>query len=152
MESERAIIEKGLFKSAIRFADENPICFLATVEDDQPRVRAMGFWFSDATGFYFQTGTTKEMTQHIATNAKVEVIFYKPGDKSGRTLRIAGVAEFVEDPEIKRRCVQERPFLKEIGIDFDSKQLVIIRIPKGNLHFWNWDQNFEPKFLVEFGN
>ena len=26
----------------VKFANENPMCYLATVEGDQPRVRAMG--------------------------------------------------------------------------------------------------------------
>jgi pyridoxamine 5'-phosphate oxidase len=40
-------------QDAIRFANENPVCFLATVEKDQPRVRALAFWYADETGFYF---------------------------------------------------------------------------------------------------
>jgi pyridoxamine 5'-phosphate oxidase len=150
MDSERAIIEKGLYTSAIRFSDENPICFFTTLEGDQPRVRAMGFWFSDETGFYFQSGSAKELVKHIGINPKVEVIFYKPGDRSGRTLRIAGKAEFVEDEQLKKRCIEERPFLKQTGIGYKDSHLVILRIPKGNLHFWNWDQNLEPKFYVAF--
>jgi pyridoxamine 5'-phosphate oxidase len=33
----------------IRFTNENPICYLATAENDQPRVRVLGFWFADET-------------------------------------------------------------------------------------------------------
>ena len=47
--------------TCIEFANENKMCcYLATLENDQPRVRAMQFWFADQTGFYFQTGTIKE--------------------------------------------------------------------------------------------
>jgi uncharacterized pyridoxamine 5'-phosphate oxidase family protein len=44
----------------IKFANENPTCYLATVENDQPRVRALGFWYADRSGFYFQTAVMKE--------------------------------------------------------------------------------------------
>jgi len=47
-------------QDCIKFTNENPICYLATVECDQPRVRALGFWFADETGFYFQTASIKE--------------------------------------------------------------------------------------------
>lgn len=30
-------------QDCIKFTNENPICYVATVENDQPRVRALGF-------------------------------------------------------------------------------------------------------------
>lgn len=47
-------------KDCIKFANETPVCYLATVEGDQPRVRALGFWFADESGFYFQIGAMKD--------------------------------------------------------------------------------------------
>ena len=41
-------------QDCIKFTNENPICSLATVDNDQPRVRMLGFWFADETGFYFR--------------------------------------------------------------------------------------------------
>jgi pyridoxamine 5'-phosphate oxidase len=43
------------FKDCVDFANETKTCYLATVEGDQPRVRALGMWYADETGFYFQT-------------------------------------------------------------------------------------------------
>jgi uncharacterized pyridoxamine 5'-phosphate oxidase family protein len=34
-------------QDCIKFANANSICSLATVENDQPRVRILGFWFAD---------------------------------------------------------------------------------------------------------
>ena len=48
------------FKDCIKFANETPVCYLATADGDQPRVRALGFWFADETGFYFQIGAVKD--------------------------------------------------------------------------------------------
>jgi uncharacterized pyridoxamine 5'-phosphate oxidase family protein len=31
-------------QDCIQFATQNPICFLATIEGDQPRVRALALW------------------------------------------------------------------------------------------------------------
>ena len=68
-------------EDCIDFANENPICFLATAEENQPRVRALGFWFADKTGFYFQTSTTKNFYRHLKDNPLTEVCFYKHKDK-----------------------------------------------------------------------
>jgi len=37
----------------IKFATENPICFVATADGDQPRVRTLALWFASEGGFYF---------------------------------------------------------------------------------------------------
>ena len=42
------------FEECIKFANENPVSWVATVENDQPRVRALGMWFADERGYYFQ--------------------------------------------------------------------------------------------------
>jgi pyridoxamine 5'-phosphate oxidase len=34
----------------IKFASENPVCFLATYENNQPRVRGLLMWFADHNG------------------------------------------------------------------------------------------------------
>ena len=46
-------------QDCIQFTNENKLCYLATSEDNQPHVRALGFWFADESGFYFQTGSIK---------------------------------------------------------------------------------------------
>jgi pyridoxamine 5'-phosphate oxidase len=56
----------------IRFSNENPICYLAATEHDQPRVRALGFWFADEPGFYFQTGSVKEFPHLPEKNPETE--------------------------------------------------------------------------------
>ncbi len=47
------------FDDCVKFATENSTCYLATVEGDQPRVRAVGIWRADKTGFYFGTTDKK---------------------------------------------------------------------------------------------
>jgi hypothetical protein len=47
------------FDECIRFATEHSICAVATVDDDQPRVRMLGMWFAANEGFYFSTAKVK---------------------------------------------------------------------------------------------
>jgi uncharacterized pyridoxamine 5'-phosphate oxidase family protein len=139
------------YKDCLKFANENPIAWIATVEKDQPRVRAFGMWFADETGFYFQTGTMKEIVTQLQANPKVEFAFYQPDDMTGTMLRICGKAEFLDDLELKEKVINDRPFLKELGMTPQDERLVVFRISQGEAHFWNWENNLKPKEIIKFG-
>jgi pyridoxamine 5'-phosphate oxidase len=137
-------------KDCIEFANENPICFLATDDNGQPRVRALGFWFADGTGFYFQTSSMKELSKQISHHPKVEACYYKTGTTAGKMLRIAGEIEFVTDRKYKEKALIDRPFLKEMGLTPDSKELILFKIAHGKAHFWTLENNLKPKEMIEF--
>jgi pyridoxamine 5'-phosphate oxidase len=135
----------------INFANENKLCFLATSVDDQPRVRALGFWFADESGFYFQTGSIKAFYNELKSNPKTEVCFIKPGNLGEtKTMRISGKVEFVDDSSLKERIINERPFLKNFGLTASSPGLIIFKIPHGQAHFWTMENNLKPKEIIEF--
>jgi uncharacterized pyridoxamine 5'-phosphate oxidase family protein len=134
-------------QDCILFTNENPICYLATVEGDQPRVRALGFWFADETGFYFQTGSIKELTHQLEKNPKAEACFYK---SEGAMLRIAGKVEFVNDKALKEKAFKDRPFLKSFGWTAESPELIIFRIAHGEAHFWTMEDNLKAKEIIRF--
>ncbi|MDP4266551.1 MAG: pyridoxamine 5'-phosphate oxidase family protein [Bacteroidota bacterium] len=137
-------------QDCIKFTNENPICYLATAENDQPRVRALGFWFADETGFYFQTGGVKEFYSQLVKNPKTEVCFFKQENMIGTMLRIAGKVEFLNDIKFKEKAMNDRPFLKSFGLTAQSPELIIFRIPHGQAHFWTMETNFAPKEIIEF--
>jgi len=134
----------------VRFANENPVCYLATSVDGQPFVRALGIWFADETGFYFQTSTVKEIPQQLELNPKAEVCFYKHEGAIGTMLRVTGETEFIDDPAKKEKVLNDRPFLKQFGLTADSPRLVIFRIAHGKAHFWTMENNLKPKDYIEF--
>jgi uncharacterized pyridoxamine 5'-phosphate oxidase family protein len=123
---------------------------LATVEDDQPRVRAMGFWFADETGFYFQTGAIKELSKQILKNPKVEVCFYKHEGMTGTMLRIAGSVEILDDIKLKEKVFKDRPFLRSLGLSMEKPGLVMFKISHGQAHFWTMATNLKPKEIISF--
>ena len=139
------------FGDCIKFASENPIAWIATVEKDQPRVRAFGMWFADETGFYFQTATIKEIVAQLQTNPKVEFAFYQPDDMTGTMLRVSGEVEFLDDLKLKEKVIKDRPFLLELGMTPQDERLIIFRVAKGEAHFWNWESNLMPKDIIKFG-
>jgi pyridoxamine 5'-phosphate oxidase len=137
-------------KDCIKFANENPICSLATTENNQPRVRILGFWFADETGFYFQTSTIKEIPHQLEKNSKTEVCFYKHEGMIGIMLRVSGEVEFLSDKKIKEKAISDRPFMKNFGITSDSPKLVIFRIGHGQAHFWTMENNLKSKEFIDF--
>ena len=118
-----------------KFANENPACYLATIEGDQPRVRAMGMWYADETGFYFQTQSVKALYKQIQENDKVEVYYCTPD--FSRVMRISGRVKPIEDIELRRKCIEERPFIKEMGItNPEDPLLAVFQLYTGEAYFW----------------
>jgi uncharacterized pyridoxamine 5'-phosphate oxidase family protein len=138
------------FQDCIQFANENKVCYLATAESNQPRVRALGFWFADESGFYFQTGDMKSLYHQLRANPKTEVCFYRHEGMIGTMLRISGEVEFLEDLKLKERVLLERPFLKSYGLTINNPGLIIFRITHGLAHFWTMENNLKPKHFICF--
>ncbi|MDD1718296.1 MAG: pyridoxamine 5'-phosphate oxidase family protein, partial [Methanoregulaceae archaeon] len=82
------------FDEYLKFANENPVTYVATMDGDQPRVRAFALWFADKTGFYYHTGTTKDVYRQLVTNGKVELCFFSTSPPpAGRMMRVTGKVE-----------------------------------------------------------
>ncbi len=126
------------------FLQTNPVCYLATVEGDQPRVRGMMLYKADPTGLLFHTGSMKELCQHMKLNPKVEVCFAS----QDMQVRIAGMAEFVDDLELKKQIAEDRPFMKpwleQHGFDF----LAVFRVVNCQAAVWTMTTNLEPTHYI----
>ena len=103
-------------QECIQFATDNPICFIATADGNQPRVRTLALEFANENGFYFATLSTKQLCRQIKANPKVEVCFYNhPTDlMQARQMRLTGKMEPVPDPELQQRVAGEGAFLEEL--------------------------------------
>jgi len=127
------------------FANQNPSCWLATSEDNQPRVRGMLLWFADETGFYYHTAMSKNLYQQIQQNPKAEAAFIRNADKPNfEMLRVTGTIEILEDKELENRLYKERPWVitnkKNAGIDAG---VAIFRITKGTAYIWSMVYNLK---------
>jgi len=122
----RIVNKEGImdFKEYVNFANENRTCYLATVDGDQPRVRCLGMWYADETGFYFQAQTVKNMCRQLLKNPKVEV-YFNAKDFS-RVMRMYGNVRFIEDRGVRERCIQERPFVNNFGITEPDNPLLAV--------------------------
>ena len=117
----------------------------------------MGLYFADDTGFYFQTESVKALNKQLEKNKKIEVIFHStaPGPDSGKVMRVSGEVEFIDDIVIRTRILEEKPFLKGLGITKpEDPLLVIFQIYKGEAYFWTMANNMKESEIerTKFGN
>ncbi|MFH1784003.1 MAG: pyridoxamine 5'-phosphate oxidase family protein [bacterium] len=134
------------FQDCIKFANENCFCHLATMDEDQPRVRMFELWFADKGGFYFHTTSTKRVIKQMHRNPKVEVCFYNKNGPAnvGTMMRIAGEVEFVGDLEVRAKLLDEKPFLNALGTGESSDpMLTVFRIHTGEAYFWTMEDNMK---------
>lgn len=66
-------------KEVIDFFDEVNIFYIATCEDDQPRVRPFGHLLYNQGKFYINTGRYKRFYQQVNKNPKVELCSFNKG-------------------------------------------------------------------------
>lgn len=133
------------FNDCIKFANEHPLCYLATMDGDQPHVRGFLLWYADETGFYFHTADSKNVFKQLKVNPRLEVCFFVPEryPDLGIMLRVAGQVKFIEDTQVKQRLLEERPFLKEMASGPDDPKLSVFQIYTGSAYFWRIENNLK---------
>ena len=98
------------------FLKECGVFYLATVEDDQPRVRPFGVVEIYDNHLYIQTGKKKNVSKQIAKNPKVEICAYK----DGKWLRISGVLKRDDRVETKKALLDKNPHLRKMYDENDD--------------------------------
>ncbi len=132
-------------QDCIEFATGNPVCYLATADGDQPRVRTWLLWYADESGFYFVPMSTKEVTKQLKQNPKAELCFYNNAADAAnwKQLRVTGEVEFLEDEETLEKAYQNRSFVDDM-VGYSVRSLVRpFRIATGEAHFWTAADNLK---------
>ena len=136
--------------SYIKFANENPISYLATTDGTQPRVRGFQLWYADKTGLYYSSAAAKEIINQLKENPKVEICFFKSKTKDMQQMRVSGTVQFIDDLEMKKKLLDARPFLKKAGLTPENPGLVLFKVAKCTAHFWTFETGNQPKKFVSF--
>jgi uncharacterized pyridoxamine 5'-phosphate oxidase family protein len=98
--------------------------YLATVEDEQPRVRPFGTISMFDGKLYIQTGKAKDVSKQIRANPKIEICAFD-GEK---WIRVQAAA--VEDTrrEAKQHMLDDYPQLKDrYSADDDNTQVLYLK-------------------------
>ena len=107
-----------------QFLDEAQTYFLATVEDDQPRVRPFGTALVYDGRFYIQTSKAKKVSKQIQSNPKVELCAFK----DGTWLRLSGELVNDDNRDVKVAMLEKSPNLAQMyDADDDKMQMLYFR-------------------------
>jgi pyridoxamine 5'-phosphate oxidase len=131
----------------LQFLNANPLCHLATADGNQPRVRGMMMYKTDAKGIVFHTGNFKDLYRQLTQNPRVEICFHSP-DMS-KQVRVCGTVEFVDNLDLKKEIVAARPFLKPWLEKHGYEMLIVFRVTRCQAAVWSMETNFEPTKYVE---
>ncbi|MCF7958966.1 MAG: pyridoxamine 5'-phosphate oxidase family protein [Phycisphaerae bacterium] len=128
----------------LKFINENPEFFLATCEENEPRVRAMCLYQADDEGIFFNTSKDKSLYRQLAKNPSVEMCFY---DGERIQVRIRGKAQLtVEEGYKEQMCLktpQMRPFIMDGGI-------VVFRLTEARAKVWKMSSDHIPRLMSNF--
>ena len=131
----------------LKFCNDHPASFFATLEGDQPRVRGMALVRADEKGLLYQTADAKDIWKQLVRNPKVEVSFNDL--EAGIQVRITGTIEVFEDQALKEEILTMRPFLKPFVDTQGWGPIKVFRITKGTAYVWTREKNFAPKEFIE---
>lgn len=94
----------------LKFLKDAETYYLATVEDDQPRVRPFGTAHVFEGKLYIQTGKVKDVSKQLHQNPKAEICAFK----SGEWLRVSG--KLIEDDrnEARQSMLDAYPSLQKM--------------------------------------
>ena len=130
----------------LEFLNANPICYLATSENNRPHVRALGMIRADEKGMLFQTVEGKDLPKQLQQNPEVEVCFF---DREKNTqVRVQGKAALVNDLELKKEIVEKRPFLKPWVEKNGFDPIFVFRVLDCTALVWTMATNFAPKEYI----
>ncbi len=121
--------------------------FLATAEGEQPRVRPVTLINFDKK-FWIATGTRSAKARQVRRNPNVEFCFpLKEGDNTGY-VRVAGVAETINDRQTKARLADQMDFFNAHWKGVDDPNYTLVRITRVEVEYMRPGENEAHTFVV----
>lgn len=97
-------------QKVINFLKENPIFYVATVDENKPKVRPFGFSMEYNGRLYFGTAKEKQTYKQLIANPNVELSTFG----KGQWIRISGIAVLDDNEETIAKTFDVNPALKEL--------------------------------------
>lgn len=106
--------------------------FIATVDGDQPHVRAFGVSEIINGRLYIMTGKSKDVYKQMAKNGKFEICALKPA--GGGWMRVTGILVNDDDIDVKREFLNRNESLKSM-YKADDDNMAVLYITNGTARF-----------------
>lgn len=117
---------------ALAVIKADPFPYLATADDDQPRLRPVSPVRTDRFTVYVANLRSYHKTAEIAANPKVELCYL---DDRHDQVRITGVAETVTDRPLLQEIWDANPLLRQYLGSLDNPALIVYRIRPSRVRF-----------------
>ena len=108
-------------KEVQEFLKNAGVYYLATVEDDKPRVRPFGNAEIFEDKLYIQTGKKKDVYKQIEKNNNVEICAFK----DGKWIRVSGKLIADDRVEAKKDMLDKNPTLRGMYDENDDNTIVL---------------------------
>ena len=128
----------------MKFINENPEFFLATCDENEPRVRGMRLYQANNEGFSFNTCKDKSLHRQLMNNPSVELCFY---DGDCTQVRIRGKAKLTEDPQYKEQMCQKSPEMRPLIM---QGRIATYRLTDAKVKVWEMDEDYIPRIMSNF--
>ena len=130
-----------LVARALAVLKADRICFLATTDGDQPRLRPVSPVKTDGFVVYVANLSSSNKTREIAGNHKVELCYL---DERDVQVRITGVAEVVGDAAILEEVLGERTLLRAYLETIDRSGFLLYRVrPTLVRYMQGWEVDYQ---------
>ncbi|NLA10713.1 MAG: pyridoxamine 5'-phosphate oxidase family protein [Firmicutes bacterium] len=98
-------------EETLKFLQQNAPFYVATLEDDQPKVRPFGFVMEHEGKLWFCTSNQKKIYRQLQKNPYFEVCTASP---ERVWVRVTGRAVFQSTPALKEKALEAAPLLKKM--------------------------------------
>ncbi len=113
---------------------------LASIDDDQPRLRPVSPVKVEGFTIYVANLRSYHKTGEIGANPKVELCYLAPNHDQ---VRITGLAVVLDDPALTEEIWEANPLLRQYLGMSDNPELIIYRIVPSRVRFMReWALNY----------
>lgn len=111
-------------KEVYDFLEKCETYYIATMDEDQPRVRPFGTMDIFEDRFYIQTGKVKNVSKQIHMNPKVEIC----GMAEGKWIRIEAIAVEDDSAGARQHMLDKYPVLQRMyAVDDGNMEVFYLR-------------------------
>ena len=108
-------------KEVYEFLKECGVYYLATISDNEPKVRPFGTIDIFEDRLYIQTGKSKDVFKQIEKNNKVEICAFM----NGKWIRVSGSLIIDDRKEAKKHMLDNYPDLRGMYDENDDNTIVL---------------------------
>lgn len=130
------------YQNILEFVSSNPVCTIATSQNNKPHVRAFLTNIIDGV-FYFTTSAKKRVGQQITQNQKSELCYLSPD--FSKMLRVTTTLKILDDKKLKQHLIDTRDYLK--GFSVDDEAFILFTLSNSKATFWTLADNLKEEDL-----